>query len=46
MAIRIVIAEDHYLVREGVKRKAYRRGDGWEDGVLYALVAEDLEPPR
>jgi hypothetical protein len=30
-------------VREGVKRQAYRRGDGWVDGVLYAVVAEDLE---
>jgi len=39
-------AERSGFVREGVKRKAYRRGDGWEDGVLYALVAEDLEPPR
>ena len=32
------------FVREGVKRQAYRYGDGWVDGVLYALVAEDLEP--
>jgi aminoglycoside 6'-N-acetyltransferase len=39
-------AERSGFVREGVKRKAYRRGDGWVDGVLYALVAEDLEPPR
>jgi RimJ/RimL family protein N-acetyltransferase len=38
-------AERSGFVREGVKRKAYRRGDGWVDGVLYALVAEDLEPP-
>jgi hypothetical protein len=30
-------------VREGVKRKAYRRDDGWVDGVLYGLVREDLE---
>ena len=37
-------AERSGFVREGVKRKAYRRGDGWVDGVLYALVAEDLEP--
>jgi RimJ/RimL family protein N-acetyltransferase len=35
-------AERAGFVREGVKRKAYRRGDGWEDGVLYGLVAEDL----
>ena len=41
-------AERAGFVREGVKRKAYARGDGWVDGVLYALVAEDLEepPPR
>lgn len=36
-------AERAGFVREGVKRKAYRRGDGWVDGVCYALVAEDLE---
>lgn len=36
-------AERSGFVREGVKRKAYRRGDGWEDGVLYGLVAEDLD---
>ena len=36
-------AERAGFVREGVKRQAYRRGDGWVDGVLYALVAEDLE---
>jgi hypothetical protein len=30
-------------VREGVKRKAYRRGDEWVDGVLFALIREDLE---
>lgn len=39
-------AERSGFVREGVKRKAYRRGDGWVDGVLYALVAEDLDAPR
>ena len=39
-------AERSGFIREGVKRKAYRRGDGWVDGVLYAVVAEDLEPPR
>ena len=36
-------AERAGFVREGVKRKAYARGDGWVDGVLYALVAEDLD---
>ena len=30
-------------VREGVKRNAYRHGDGWVDGILYAVVREDLE---
>jgi RimJ/RimL family protein N-acetyltransferase len=39
-------AERAGFVREGVKRKAYARGDGWVDGVLYALVAEDLDEPR
>jgi RimJ/RimL family protein N-acetyltransferase len=36
-------AERAGFVREGVKRKAYRHGDGWVDGVCYALVREDLE---
>ena len=36
-------AERAGFVREGVKRNAYRRGDGWADGVLYGFVAEDLE---
>ena len=36
-------AERAGFVREGVKRKAYRRGDGWVDGVVYGLVREDLE---
>lgn len=38
-------AERSGFVREGVKRKAYRRGDGWVDSVLYGLVAEDLDEP-
>ena len=29
--------------REGVRRNAYRHGDGWTDGVLYGFVAEDLD---
>ena len=37
-------AERSGFVREGVRRSAYRRGDGWVDGVLYGLVAEDVEP--
>ena len=36
-------AERAGWIREGVKRKAYRHGDGWADGVLYALIAEDLD---
>ena len=39
-------AERAGFVREGVKRKAYASTDGWIDGVLYALVAEDLDEPR
>ena len=35
-------AERAGFVREGVRRKAYRRQDEWVDGVLYGLVAEDL----
>jgi RimJ/RimL family protein N-acetyltransferase len=31
------------FTREGVRRKAYWRNDEWVDGVLYGLVAEDLE---
>jgi len=36
-------AERAKFVREGVRRKAYWRNDEWVDGVLYALVAEDLD---
>jgi len=39
-------AERSGFIKEGVKRKAYARGDGWVDGVLYALVEEDLDEPR
>jgi RimJ/RimL family protein N-acetyltransferase len=39
-------AERAGFVREGVKRKAYAGADGWVDGVLYALVAEDLDEPE
>ena len=35
-------AERAGYVREGRKRKAYRRDGEWVDSVLYALVAEDL----
>ncbi|HUQ21380.1 MAG TPA: GNAT family protein [Gaiellaceae bacterium] len=36
-------AERAGFIREGVKRKAYASADGWIDGVLYGLVAEDLD---
>jgi RimJ/RimL family protein N-acetyltransferase len=36
-------AERAGFVREGVRRKAYWRHGEWVDGVLYGLVAEDLE---
>jgi RimJ/RimL family protein N-acetyltransferase len=36
-------AELSGYTREGVRRSAYRYGDGWTDGVLYGLVAEDLD---
>jgi len=32
------------FVREGVKRKAYRRHGEWQDAVLFSLLREDLEP--
>jgi RimJ/RimL family protein N-acetyltransferase len=37
-------AERVGFVREGVRRKAYWRHDAWVDGILYGLLAEDLEP--
>jgi RimJ/RimL family protein N-acetyltransferase len=37
-------AERSGFVREGVKRKAYERHGEWVDGVLFALIREDLEP--
>jgi RimJ/RimL family protein N-acetyltransferase len=36
-------AERAGFVREGVKRKAYHRHGEWVDGVLFALIREDLE---
>lgn len=36
-------AERSGFVREGVRRKAYRRHGEWTDGVIYGLVREDLE---
>ncbi len=35
-------AERAGFIREGVRRKAYRRNEEWVDGVLYGLVVEDL----
>jgi steroid delta-isomerase len=35
-------AERAGFVREGVKRKAYRRRGEWVDGVMYGLTREDL----
>ncbi len=34
-------AERVGYAREGVRRQAYRHGDGWVDGVLFGLVADD-----
>jgi len=39
----LVHAERVGFRREGVRRLAYRHGDGWVDGVLFGLVVEDLE---
>ena len=36
-------AERSGFVHEGRRRKAYWRNDEWVDGVLYGLVAEDLD---
>jgi RimJ/RimL family protein N-acetyltransferase len=36
-------AERVGFVREGVKRKAYRRHGEWQDAVLFALLREDLD---
>jgi RimJ/RimL family protein N-acetyltransferase len=37
-------AERAGFIREGVRRRAYRRHGEWVDGILYGLVREDLEP--
>jgi RimJ/RimL family protein N-acetyltransferase len=34
---------ERIYVREGVKRRAYRRHGEWVDGVLFGLTREDLE---
>jgi steroid Delta-isomerase len=33
------------FVREGVKRKAYRRHGRWADGIVFGLLREDLDLP-
>jgi RimJ/RimL family protein N-acetyltransferase len=38
-------AERLGFVREGVKRRAYRRHGAWQDGVMFGLVREDLGLP-
>jgi RimJ/RimL family protein N-acetyltransferase len=39
----IAHAERAGFVKEGVKRRAYRRGGEWVDSVLFGLTREDLE---
>ena len=39
----IAHAERSGFVREGVKRRAYRRDGEWVDGVLFGLIREDLD---
>ncbi len=36
-------AERAGFTREGVRRKAYWRNEEWVDGVLFGIVAEDLD---
>jgi RimJ/RimL family protein N-acetyltransferase len=36
-------AERAGFVREGVRRRAYRRHGAWVDGVLYGLLADELD---
>ena len=38
----IAHAERIGFVREGIRRSAYRRDDGWVDGVMFGLLPEDL----
>ena len=39
-------AERVGFVREGVRRRAYRRHGTWVDGILYGLVLDDVDPER
>ncbi|MGH3060755.1 MAG: hypothetical protein ACRDNA_04995 [Gaiellaceae bacterium] len=34
------------FVKEGVRRKAYRRHGEWVDGINYGVVREDLQEER
>ncbi len=36
-------AERAGWIKEGLKRKAYLRGNEWVDGVMYSVIREDLE---
>jgi RimJ/RimL family protein N-acetyltransferase len=36
-------AERAGWIKEGVKRKAYLRGEEWVDGVMYSVIREDLD---
>src|SRR5262249_31764488 len=38
-------AERVGFVHEGTKRRAYRRHGGWQDGVMFGFVREDLGLP-
>ena len=38
-------AERSGFVREGVRRRAYRRHGDWVDGVLFGVVADELDVP-
>jgi RimJ/RimL family protein N-acetyltransferase len=39
----IAHAERSGFIREGTKRRAYLRHDGWVDGVIFGLTREDVE---
>jgi RimJ/RimL family protein N-acetyltransferase len=39
----IAHAERAGFVREGTKRKAYLRGEEWQDAALFSLLREDIE---
>ncbi|HSK16152.1 MAG TPA: GNAT family protein [Gaiellaceae bacterium] len=40
----IALFERAGFVREGVRRRAYRRHGEWVDGILFGIVREDLDP--